>query len=118
MYGLFSRTSQNRPAYSWAVNSLVVLLIMNIFIFSFAFDLVDYLPFGEKFIILSEFGIALFIMAAYVLVVILINVSFKEKDVRKIEMGEREKRRGYILMIVYVVLLFTSIFILPFIKKG
>jgi accessory gene regulator protein AgrB len=81
-------------------------------------DLTEYLPFGEKFFTSSKFGTVLFVIAISSLVIILINIFFKEKDVLKIQMGEREKRRGYIFIIVYVVLLIASIIILPFIKKG
>jgi hypothetical protein len=82
------------------------------------FDLVEYLPYGENFFISSEIGVILFVMTVYVLAVILINVSFKEEDVLKIQMGEREKRRGYIILMVYVVLLFASIIILAFWNKS
>jgi accessory gene regulator protein AgrB len=81
-------------------------------------DLTEYVPFGEKFFTSSKFGTVLFVIAISSLVIILINIFFKEKDVLKIQMGEREKRRGYIFIIVYVVLLIASIIILPFIKKG
>ncbi len=118
MYECYNGIGRNRPAYSWAVNSLVVILMMHIFVFGFIFDLAEYLPYGAKFFILSEFRIALFIMAVYVLTVILINVYFKEKDVLSIEMGKMEKWRGYGILIVYVLLLIASIFILPFMGEG
>ncbi|MFT4996136.1 MAG: membrane-anchored protein YejM (alkaline phosphatase superfamily) [Bacteroidia bacterium] len=82
------------------------------------FDLVEYLPYGEKSILPSGFGTELSIMAVAVLVIILINIFFKEEDVLKIQMGEREKRRGYIILMVYVVLLFASIIILAFWNKS
>jgi hypothetical protein len=79
---------------------------------------VEYLPYGEKSILPSGFGTELSIMAVAVLVMILINRYFKESDVLSIHMGEKEKRRGYVIIIVYVVLLFALIISLPFIKKG
>jgi len=81
-------------------------------------DLTEYLPFGEKFFTSSKFGTVLFIIAISSLVIILINIFFKEKDVLKIEMGEREKLKGYIMIFVYVILLIDSIFILAFWNKS
>ena len=112
------RRDKNHSAYAQAVTSLVIVLLLHMFLFCFMFDLVEYLPYGEKSILPSGFGTELSIMAVAVLVIILINVCFKEKDVLKIEMGEREKRRGYVIIIVYVVLLFALIISLPFLKKG
>jgi dipeptide/tripeptide permease len=112
------RRDKNHSAYAQAVTSLVIVLLLHMFLFCFMFDLVEYLPYGEKSFWPSGFGTELSIMAAAVLVIVLINICFKEKDVLKIQMGEREKRRGYIILMVYVVLLFISIIILPFMKKG
>jgi hypothetical protein len=81
-------------------------------------DLTEYLTFGEKFLTSSKFWTVLFIIAISSLVIILINIFFKEKDVLKIEMGEREKLKGYIMILVYVVLLIASIFILAFWNKS
>ena len=118
LYELGGSKDPYMRSYSNAVNSLVVILMMHIFVFSLAFDLFEYLPLGEKFFISSVFGTALFMMAAYILAIILINIFFKERDVVKIQMGEREKRIGYGILMLYVVLLFASFFIIPFIKKG
>ena len=118
LYERDSRKGPYRPAYSNAIINLNLILILHLFFFTILFNLTEYVPFGEKFFISSNFGTVLFVLAISSLIIILINIFFKEKDVLKIQMGEREKRRGYIFIIVYVVLLIASIIILPFIKKG
>ena len=118
LYERVSRKGPYRPAYSNAVINLFLILILHLFFFTILLDLTEYLPFGEKFFTSSKFGTVLFIIAISSLVIILINIFFKEKDVLKIEMGEREKLRGYIMILVYVVLLIASIFILAFWNKS
>lgn len=118
LYERVIRKGSYRPAYTNAVINLNLILILHLFFFTILFNLTEYLPFGKNFFTSSPFGTILFVIAISSLVIILINIFFKEEDVLKIEMGEREKRRGYIMILVYVVLLIASIFILPFIKKG
>jgi membrane-anchored protein YejM (alkaline phosphatase superfamily) len=118
LYERVIRKGPYRPAYSNAIINLNLILILHLFFFTILFNLTEYVPFGEKFFISSNFGTVLFVLAISSLVLILLNIFFKEEDVLKIQMGEREKRRGYIILMVYVVLLIASIIILPFIKKG
>ena len=110
MSGRSRRRDKNNSAHAQAVTSLVIVLLLHMFLFCFMFDLVEYLPFSEKFFISSKFGVILFVVTVCLMVMILINRYFKESDVLSIHMGEKEKRRGYILIIVFVVLLFASIF--------
>jgi hypothetical protein len=106
MYECYSRTDRNPSAYSWAVHSLVGVLFMHMFVFCIMFDLVGYIPYGEKFFIQLGFGIALFIMVVYVSVVILINICFKERDILSIEMDKSSRRIGYVLIVLYFIFTF------------
>lgn len=110
--------SENYQAYYQAVISSLIILFVSLAVFCLMFDLVAYMPYGPKSVFPSGFGTSLSLMGMGLVYVVFINLVFKEKDVIKVEMGETEKRRGYFIIIAYLVILFALFIILPFYKKG
>lgn len=110
-------TGPNKPLYYCAVGSLLVLVTFNIVLIAAIFDLHRYIPLILENSPKNQKLLFITIMTFGMLAIVLINFLFKEKDVLNIDMSKTEKRRGYTLIAVYWVLLFSAIIVTALLKK-
>jgi hypothetical protein len=117
MHEFYDRGSTADVAYLKAIVSLIAIIILNIFVFSSVFGLMDYLPYSGD-VTSPKYERHLVISAVFLPVVFLIVKLFKKRDVLNINMGKSERRYGYTVIIVYLVLLFCSFVFLAFWNKS
>ena len=102
-------------AYISTISILVLLIYVHVFQFLAILNLTQWVPTdGSQLKITNYFEMGIFMLPIFLILIILI----RKKDISNCQYDEKKIRKGYVILIIYMILSFALLMILALIRKG